>query len=563
ILHMSHGAGRYLRHVGGEPSHNLLALVHPSLRVELRAAVLQAIKTDGAIDSRLAPLRHEGREAHVRIAARPFKDQEWDKKLVLLIFEEAERPVVSVESGPLDESQDRTLETLENEVQSLTDQLQQTIEHSDTSTEELKASNEDLQAINEELRSATEELETSKEELQSMNEELITVNCELKTKVDETVKINDDLQNLISSSDIATIFVDRCMRVKWYTPKAATLFNLIAADNGRSLMDITHRLEYAGMMADTAEAFESLRLVEREVRSTDNRCYLARILPYRSAEDRIDGAVLNFVDITGRRLAEERLREGLERLRLVAESTTDFAIITMDKSGRITGWNRAAEFMFGYEASQVEGQLADIIFTPEDRAAGVPAQELRKALEEGHADDDRWHVRKDGSRFFCSGVVHPMVDGDLLGYAKIARDLTDKRMQEDEQQSHLQRTQASNVLKDEFNAIMSHELRHPLNLIQLNADLLARMPGVAASPRAAKAVQAIRRSVRSQAQIIADLLDLSRVRTGKLRLNRAPLKLHEVAAAIVEAVGPQARAGQIALRAQGLEHSDQDALVLY
>ncbi len=562
ILHMSHSAGRFLRHVGGDPSHNVLALIHPPLRLELRTTVLQALKTGGDVDSRPVAGRHGGREAYVRIAARAFKDDGWDKRLVLLTFDEVEPSVAWVPSGSSEESKGRAMEVLENEVQMLTEQLQHTVEHSDASTEELKASNEELQAINEELRSATEELETSKEELQSINEELVTVNYELKTKVDETVKINDDLQNLISSSDIATIFVDRGMRVKWFTPKSAALFNLIAADSGRSLTDITHRLEYSDMMADTAQAFESLRLVEREVRSTDNRWYLARILPYRTAEDRIDGAVLNFVDITDRRQAEERLREGLERLRLVAESTTDFAIITMDKLGRITGWNRAAEVMFGYQALEVEGQPVDIIFTPEDRSAGVPAQELRRAFERGHADDDRWHVRKDGSRFFCSGVVHPMVDGQFLGYAKIARDLTDKRIREDEQQSHLQRTQASNVLKDEFIAIMSHELRHPLNLIQLNADLLARVPGVAVSPPALKAVDAIRRSVNSQAQIIADLLDLSRVKTGKLKLNRVLLNLNEAVAGIVQAVESQAQEGQILLQAEGLEHKEHEALML-
>lgn len=562
ILHLAHAASQFLRYAGGDPSHNVLSLVHPKLRAEIRTAVLQALKNDTATHTRLVPIRHDGRDIGVRVNVQPFHDTEWDKKLILLAFEEVNQSTAAAGSQPADGSSDKALQTLESEVQSLSEQLQQTIAHSDTSTEELKASNEELQAINEELRSATEELETSKEELQSMNEELITVNDELKTKVEETVKINDDLQNLISSSDIATIFVDRGMRVKWFTPKSATLFNLIPADSGRSLTDITHRLEYPHMMADTAKAFESLHLVEREIRGSDKRRYLARILPYRTAEDRIDGAVLNFVDITDLRLAEDRLREGLERLRLVAESTTEFAIITMDKSGRITGWNRAAEIMFGYPATHVVGQAVDLIFTPEDRAAGVPADELRKAREQGRANDDRWHVRKDGSRFFCSGVVHPMVDGKLIGYAKIARDMTSSRIQQEAQESHLLQTQASNVMKDEFIAIMSHELRHPLNLIQLNADLLSRMPGVVASKAAVKAVNSIRRSVSSQAQIIADLLDLSRVKTGKLTLSRTRLQLNDIVAAIVLAVGPQARDSQINVLAKGLESGAGNALVV-
>jgi two-component system CheB/CheR fusion protein len=400
--------------------------------------------------------------------------------------------------------------------QVLRNQLQQTIEQFDASTEELKASNEELQAVNEELRSATEELETSKEELESVNEELVTVNAELRAKVDETVKINDDLQNLISSSDIATIFVDRGMRIKWFTPQATTLFSLIPEDRNRPLTDITHRLNYSGMIADAKDSFNLLRLVEREVTSTDGHWHLVRIVPYRTAEDRIEGAVLNFVDITSRKRAEQRLEEGLRRMRLVAESTKSFAIITTDPAGTITDWNAAAENLFGYSAAEAIGLPLDIIFTPEDRADGVPARERQLALERGYADDERWHIRKDGSRFFCSGAVHPMIDSGLLGFAKIARDLTDKRIQDYEQQSILERTKASNVLKDEFIAVMSHELRHPLNLIQLNMDLLSRTPGVLASPRATKAIEAVRRSVRSQSQLIADLLDLSRVQTGKL-----------------------------------------------
>jgi two-component system CheB/CheR fusion protein len=136
------------------------------------------------------------------------------------------------------------LAQLESELQRKREQLQETIENSEISTEELRASNEELQAINEELRSATEELETSKEELQSVNEELITVNYELKVKVEETGKANDDLNNLIASTDIATIFVDSGLRIKRFTPRAADLFSIIGSDIGRSLLDLTHKLDY-------------------------------------------------------------------------------------------------------------------------------------------------------------------------------------------------------------------------------------------------------------------------------------------------------------------------------
>jgi two-component system CheB/CheR fusion protein len=547
IVHMSDQAGRFLRYVGGEPSHNLLSLVHPELRLELRTALFQAVQSNKSVEARRVRLQRNDRNYFVNMVAKPFRDHQADADFVLVLFDEVEESM-SQESGTTIEGKDSVLTQLENELQRLKDQLQDTIEHSETSTEELKASNEELQAINEELRSATEELETSKEELQSINEELITVNFELKTKVEETAKINDDLQNLISSSEIATVFVDRAMRVKWYTPRAADLFNLIASDAGRSLMDITHRLDYPTLADDAAETFTSLRMIENEVPSTDGAWFLARLVPYRTAEDRIEGAVLTFIDITQRKRAEERLRAGQERMRLVADSTTDYAIITMDEQGLITGWNRGAELIFGYRAAEVEGQSGAIIFTPEDREQGVPAAELERARRFGHASDDRWHVRKDGSRFYCSGVVHPMVDGNLQGYAKIARDLTDRKIQENAQDAALERTSATNELKDLFFAVMSHELRHPLNLIQLNVDILSRTPGMVTSAVGRKAVETVRRSVRNQSKIIDDLLDMSRVSTGKLKLNRGRLNLVQVVQGCIETVAAQASAGSVQIK---------------
>ena len=160
---------------------------------------------------------------------------------------------------------------LEDELQRRNQQLRATIEQYETSTEELKASNEELQAINEELRSATEELETSKEELQSTNEELITVNHELKTKIDETTEINDDLQNLISLDRHRHGVRRPRLRIKRFTPAAAALFNLIAGDIGRSLFDITHRLDYDGLAEDARAVFATLQTIEREIRSNDGR----------------------------------------------------------------------------------------------------------------------------------------------------------------------------------------------------------------------------------------------------------------------------------------------------
>ncbi|MFN7928756.1 MAG: PAS domain-containing protein [Blastocatellia bacterium] len=181
--------------------------------------------------------------------------------------------------------------------------------------------------MNEELRSAAEELETSKEELQSINEELTTVNQELKIKIEETTLASNNLQNLINSTDIGTVFLDRSFRVVLFTPAARQLFNLIPADYGRPLSDITHRLAYADLLHDAETVLEKLQPIEREVHTTDERTFLMRVLPYRTADDRIQGIVITFMDMTERKRSEELLAEDLRgtqilqtlALRLVTE----------------------------------------------------------------------------------------------------------------------------------------------------------------------------------------------------------------------------------------------------
>jgi two-component system CheB/CheR fusion protein len=189
-------------------------------------------------------------------------------------------------------------------------QMRAAIEQHEVQSEEAKAANEELQAMNEELRSTAEELETSQEELQSVNEELQTVNQELKVKIEEISHASDDLRNLISSTDIGTIFVDRSFRVKLFTPRALQVFNLIPADTGRSLSDITNKLVAGGGLADEmARVIERLQPIERAVETRDGLWYLMRLLPYRTSDDRIDGLVLTFLDITERHHAEEALEE--------------------------------------------------------------------------------------------------------------------------------------------------------------------------------------------------------------------------------------------------------------
>jgi len=174
--------------------------------------------------------------------------------------------------------------------------------------EELQSANEELRSINEEQKAATEELETSREEIQSINEELTTVNQEHQATIEELKRTNADLQNLIESTEIGTVFVDRAMRIRRYTPAAGSLFNFVATDRGRPLAHITHRLDYPGLVEDVESVLASLERVEREVSSAAGGWYAVRINPYRSPEGGVDGAVLTFFDVTVRKRVEEELR---------------------------------------------------------------------------------------------------------------------------------------------------------------------------------------------------------------------------------------------------------------
>ncbi|HXI27421.1 MAG TPA: CheR family methyltransferase [Vicinamibacterales bacterium] len=428
VIHMSDRAGRYMHLRGGEPSRDLLTLVRPELRPDLRTALHQAMTARAAVEVRNVLVALDDGHHRIDVAVRPvLRDGDPARGFFVVLFSEG--AVADRQEAPpvtLDSPAEALTMQLEEELTRLRAQLRQTVDQYETQAEEAKAANEELQAMNEELRSSAEELETSKEELQSVNEELTTVNQELKIKIEELGLTNNDFQNFINATDIGTIFLDRALRVKFSTPRARTVFNLLDSDAGRPLSDITSRIRYDGIYKDVETVLDRLQTIEREVETDDGKWNLMRLLPYRTADNHIDGVVITFQDITERRHAELRVRQSEERLRLLIDGALDYAIFTISETGAIDSWNSGAERMFGYSATEIIGSNFEVLFTPEDRAGGAPARELAEALRSGRAADERYHVRKNGTRFFVSGVTRRLGSGGL-GFAKIARDLTAQR----------------------------------------------------------------------------------------------------------------------------------------
>ena len=426
LVHMSSRAARYLQMTAGEPSRDVLKLIKPDLRVELRTALYQSSKSRSSVEVANLPVVIDGVEHRLNLIVRPvLRADDPARGFFLVLFADQDgsdqppREVTQVDPTP-----EPMAIQLEEELSQVKTQLRTVVEQYEAQVEEAQASAEEHQAMNEELRSSAEELETSKEELQSVNEELTTVNQELKIKIEELRLSNNDLKNLINSTDIATLFLDRSLRLKLTTPRAQDIFNVLRTDVGRPLSDITSRLVDERFEDDLRQALDHLRPIDREVRSADGRWYLMRIRPYRTTDDRIDGIVLMFEDVTARRLAELEVRLSEERMRLLIDSATDYAIVTITDEGTIDSWNTGAQRMFGYASEEIVGRSFEVLFTPDDRAAGVPAAELAQARRDGRALDERQYLRGDGTLFSCSAVTTRLGEGARLGFATIARDLT-------------------------------------------------------------------------------------------------------------------------------------------
>jgi two-component system, chemotaxis family, CheB/CheR fusion protein len=313
VLHLSADAGRFLYLSEGEPSRSLPGLARGGMRTALRTALHHAFDS-GMSTTRRVAMDIDGMREHVSVQVRPALND--GGRYALIVFEVVGADTAATVAASDDAASRRIEIDLENELRSTRDLLESTSAAHDRTVAELQMVNEELQSINEEQKAAAEELEIGREEIQSINEELTTINQEHQSTIEELKRTNADLQNLIESTEIGTIFLDRSMRIRRYTPAVCAIFNFVAADQGRTLGHITHRLKYDGLLADVSAVLESEQSLERTVSSHVGESYILRINPYHALDGSTDGVVLTFFDNTAQHRVEGELRDA----KIIAES---------------------------------------------------------------------------------------------------------------------------------------------------------------------------------------------------------------------------------------------------
>ncbi|MFT6974493.1 MAG: chemotaxis protein methyltransferase CheR/two-component system CheB/CheR fusion protein [Bermanella sp.] len=300
ILFINGRTGKYLEPAAGKANWNIYVMVHEELQHQLGVAIKKALEQSSPVNIPNLPLDTHIINLEVQRITKPSALA----GLLMVVFTDIIKPVRSPRGNRV--LAEREVHT---ELQQAHEQIQSLREKMQSSQEELKSSNEELQSINEELQSTNEELTTSKEEMQSMNEELQTVNSELQSNVDDLSWVNNDMKNLLDSTEIATIFLDSKLNVRRFTTHASYLFKLIDSDVGRPLTDVASNLHYNQLQDNAIKVLNTLVFIEEEVTASDDRWFKVRIMPYRTQENMIGGVVITFIDITQAKTLEAELRE--------------------------------------------------------------------------------------------------------------------------------------------------------------------------------------------------------------------------------------------------------------
>jgi two-component system CheB/CheR fusion protein len=547
IVHCFGGAGNYLRLPDGRLSNDLLEMVGRDLKVALSGALQRAERRESVVTYTDSASPH-GPEP-VKVTVRPIPRREGEMAMMLVSFEpqpQLSSEVATPEAVSLDDVSRERVRTLETE-------LRYTRENLQTTVEEMETSNEELQATNEELVASNEELQSTNEELHSVNEELYTVNAEYQRKIAELTELTADMENLLRSTDVGVIFLDRDLRIRKFTPAIGRAFQILPQDVGRRIDGFAYTIDYPALVADVERVRDSETPLEREVRDLQGNCFLLRIIPYRS-KSRVEGVVLTLIDVNV-------LRQAQANLRLMSMVFMDGAdpVVIENTSGSIIDLNAEFERAYGWSRDELIGRPSESLLPDDEKTS---AGELRARCL------DSEHVRNvELERLDKSGHRHPVLvtlslltdeNGQPSAIASIGKDITALKRSEAERASYAQQLEQTNkdlhqqiaqreaaeaeaheavIRRDDFLAMLSHELRTPLMAV-INATRIMAHPEVG-DERKDEAREALARQARHMARLLDDLLDVARVTKGKIELRRETVDLSRVSAEALTAVQSQ------------------------
>ncbi|MBO3461472.1 PAS domain-containing protein [Aetokthonos hydrillicola Thurmond2011] len=559
ILRFRGQTSAYLEPAPGRASFNLLKMAKVGLRNELRILIQQAKQQNLPIKREGVKLIEGNCIRTFNIHVTPFSTSNIPGNYFLILFEDFPTPVTPVLSATQDnsnvtnEGDNHETARLQEELNTTKEHLQAIISEQQATNQDLRSANEEILSSNEELQSMNEELETAKEEIQATNEELNTINDELQRRNLESTQITNDLQNLLGSINIPILMVGSDLRIRRFTPAVEGIFNLISTDVGRSLSDITHKLNVPDLEQQILEVIRTLNLKVQEIQDQTGHWYDLRIRPYRTIDNKIDGAVVVLVDINELKRSAEELTEARNYAEMIVETVRE-PLLVLNLDLRVVTANHSFYEMFHVLPTQTEQHL---LFDLGNGQWNIP--ELRILLEDilsGNDQFENFEVEHDfqqigrKSMLLNARKMPPIGDTQMILLAM--EDITEQKQLEAqhnqlliEAQSARTEAEFANRAKDEFLSTVSHELRNPLNAMIGWAQLLRWKNFDQAKTE--QALEIIERSAKSQNKIIEDILDISRITTGKFRLNAYHIELVPVIESAIDIVRLAANAKNIQL----------------
>jgi len=520
LLHSFGGATQFLKLRDGRHGLDAFEMVDPELRMVLIGGLQRALQSDTAIVFRGVHIDDQP----YKVTVRRVQNKKFQGSHVLISFEllDAAPPLEQIETEiDLRHVPREQLGALEAE-------LSRTKENLQAATEELESSNEELQAANEELLASNEELQSTNEELQSVNEELYSVNAEYQRKIADLTELANDMDNLLSSTDIGTIFLDRELKIRKFTPQIAETFNLLPGDVGRPIETFTYAVEHPELNEDLKRVLATGERVERELRDRHNRSFFLRILPYR-AKGAVAGVVITLIDVSGLKAAEDALFHERYLLNSLLYSVPD-AIYFKDARGRFIRANPAMAERLGLDdPRQAVGKTGFEL--PRHEAALAVHRQDEEVLRTGVAQRYQLEKRElvDGAPEWDLVSRLPLTDSSaqIVGVIGIFRSVTEQKRAEEKINDAVRR-------RDEFLAMLSHELRNPLGAIVSATTLLKDQS--TEPQQQVRVLQIVERQAQQMARLLDDLLEASRITQDKIELRRSVMDLRSVVRDAADAV---------------------------